>query len=451
LTDAAYEPATELADGDDLHLVVMASDAKNLGITRLAARPNHAAGSAGHEVLVEIANFGPEPVQSELTVQLETGGREQSPNDMKHSQILQIPADSRTTCVVSLGAVNAGLIVAELDCQDDFVADNRAQLLVPRVNPQPLVIASEDSPVLAALSELRDFAVDRAGTAPDDLPAGAVTVFHGRVPGQLPPGPTLIVEPDRKCDLWELDEGGADATQVVLPVSHVSDSPLLAGVDLSRVVFEEAIPLQIAGEVEPLVIDAAGRPLYLLARRSQGLGPVLVLATRLTRNNSDLTMRRDFPILLASAVRWLSGTGEAVRQTTSTSQLVRLPPSSAPRNLLSPDNRRADVPAGQERIGPLARGGLWTVAPGDGRGDEPAPEGRATASAASNDVAPAWAIAVSLVDATESDVRPRLPPTGLPDELLGDGPAMPLWTCLAAVAVLVTLIEWYLYHRRILI
>jgi hypothetical protein len=320
------------------------------------------------------------------------------------------------------------------------------------VAPQPLVIASEDSPVFAALSELSDMTLARFDAPPQDLTAAAVTVFHGQVPQQLPPGPTLIVEPDGPCDLWDLDEAGSDTSEVELPVSHVTASPLLAEVDLSRAVLEEVIPLQIAGEVEPLVIDAAGRPLYLLIRRREGLGPVLVLTARLTTARSDLTLRSDFPILLASAVRWLRGAGATVREATSTSDVFRVASSPEPRSLISPDARSLFVPADLARVGPLARGGVWMVEAGGSWLKAPPTNGSAEQPAGgSGDAQPATAIAVSLVDAAESDIRPRVAATELSAELLGSGPGIPLWTWLIVLAVVVTLVEWYLYHRRILI
>lgn len=452
ISDGAFESARELADADDVYFVVVAEEVSNVAITRLAARPTFAGGAIRREVLVEVANFGTKPAETELKVWNTAGAGAESSGAAENGLTLRIPAGSSVSRIVSMEDIRAGLITAELDSQDDLVADNRAQLLVPRVCPQPLVVAGEDSPVFAALSELRDLVVTTTEEAPEGLGPTAVTVFHGRVPEQLPPGPTLIVEPDSSCDLWELDEAGADASEVVLPVSHASDSPLLAGVDLRRAVLEELIPLQIAGDVEPIVVDANGRPLYLLVRRPDDLGPVLVLTARLTKTRSDLTMRADFPILLANAVRWLHGAGATVRRTTSTSDVIGVLPSTEPRSLVSPDVRIFDLPAGQDRVGPLARGGVWIVEAGDSPPSVETPDAAAESLVGGGGGSePAKAIAISLADAEESNIRPRVAASGLPDELLGRGPGVPMWIWFVAIAVLVTLVEWYLYHRRILI
>ncbi len=55
---------------------------------------------------------------------------------------------------------------------------------------------------------------DVVDALPDDMDTQAVTVFHGRVPESLPPGPTLVIEPDASCDLWQLDDGAGVAHRV---------------------------------------------------------------------------------------------------------------------------------------------------------------------------------------------------------------------------------------------
>jgi hypothetical protein len=241
-------------------------------------------------------------------------------------------------------------------------------------------------------------------------------------------------------------------------VTHVRESPLLAGVDLSRVAMEEKVALQLTGDLEPLVVDESETPLYCLVRRPDGAGPVLVLTTRLAKAKSDLTLRRDFPLLLANAVRWLTGTGHAVDEALSTADRVQLDPSTEARLLISPDGRPTPLPAEQSLVGPLARGGLWGVTP------VPPPPAVKTTDASGTDsgepesttrdnvlLPPESVIAVSLLDEAESDIRPRVAPTPLPEHLLAGGPSYPLWVWLVLLAGLICLVEWFLYHRRILV
>ena len=217
--------------------------------------------------------------------------------------------------------------------------------------------------------------------------------------------------------------------------------------------------LQLTAAFDPLVVDESDAPLYLLVRRPDGAGPVLVLTARLAKAKSDLTLRRDFPLLLANAVRWLGATGHGVDQATSTADLVQVATSTDARLLVSPDGRPAPLPAGQSLVGPLARSGLWGVSAtppppaanaaadsGSPHSGEPEPTARTGVA-----VPPEAVIAVSLLDGAESDIRPRVAPTQLPDQLLAGGPSEPLWVWLVVLAGLICLLEWYLYHRRILV
>ena len=92
-----------------------------------------------------------------------------------------------------------------------------------------------------ALQGLRDAAVEVVDALPDDPGVASAIVFHGRVPQTLPTGPTLVVEPDASCDLWQLGDASGVARRVEGRVTHVRASPLLAGIDLSRVVLEEKV------------------------------------------------------------------------------------------------------------------------------------------------------------------------------------------------------------------
>jgi hypothetical protein len=213
---------------------------------------------------------------------------------------------------------------------------------------------------------------------------------------------------------------------------------------------EERVGLQIAGEFEALYVDAVDgqlRPVYMRLRRPDA-GPVLLFTARLSRAKSDLTLRPDFPLMLANAVRWLGGSTRRVYQSPATSDLVRIVPSPRPRELFSPDGQAMPLPAGQSLVGPLARAGLWTVT---AAGESPETNS-ANPGQNENRVPPDAVMAVNLIDAAESDIRPRLDATpAVPERLLAGGPREPLWVWLVGLAALISLAEWYLYHRRTLV
>jgi hypothetical protein len=446
LTDGAFADAERLAAADDLHLVAIGGDPHNTGITRLAVRNT----TDRRDVFVEVTNFGSHPVDCRLNVRFMGDADKDSTGAAAETMTFEIAAGGTVTQTVPLAVGAAGLVLAQLEQDDSLAADNRAQLLVPALHsPHVLFVGSDASPAAAALHAMQGVSVEVTDHLPAEVDARTVVVLSGRVPAHLPPGPALVLEPDASSDFWELDETNDEARRVVGPVFHSGSDPatssrtqgLLAGLDLTRVVFEEKAPLKLADGFVPLIEDQTDLPLLAVIDRPDDLGSMVLLTTRLAQSKSDLTLRREFPLLLANAVRWLAGSEPAVYRPTATSEVVQLPPSSLPRELRSPDGPSARLAADQTFAGPLPQGGVWTV--GTDRGVTPESAGRAE---------PEAAMAVSLDDPAESNLRPRVAAAeAVPPELLGGGPRTPLWVWLIVLAGIVSLLEWSLYHRRVLV
>jgi hypothetical protein len=123
--------------------------------------------------------------------------------------------------------------------------------------------------------------------------------------------------------------------------------------------------------------------------------------------------------------------------------------------LQSPDKRVTSLPPQQATVGPLARGGLWSVAAAaTSPAKDPADGGEGQAEASTAVVAkgpPEAVIAVNLVRQAESEIRGHLDSKEIPQHLLGNGPSQPIWMWLVALAGLICLIEWIFYHRRVLV
>jgi hypothetical protein len=165
---------------------------------------------------------------------------------------------------------------------------------------------------------------------------------------------------------------------------------LLAGVRFEDVVVEEAVKLRFKHPAQTLVAASSGDPLYSLVQRPAA--PVLVLHADLRKDKSDLALRGDFPRLIEQAVRWLTGTADSV-----------------------------------------------TLAVGS---DEPlATPGRDEASAPPVDIA----------NRLESDIRAgaSVPSRDVPSP--APTREQPLWMLLAGLAVVLLLIEWCLFHRRVVV
>jgi len=423
-TDGAFAAAEDLVAAEDVELLLHHGGGAldNVGITRVALGNSLAEPLADH-VLVEVGNFGSEAVQC----QVELGYRGAPPQAV----VFELAAEKIHRKVVPVEPAGGGLLVATLTRRDQLMSDNRAQLLVPpRVAQQVTLVAESGSPLEKALRTIRTIELSVAETVPDEQPPGAITVIHRRVPQRLPPGPVLVIEPAGPCELWELDEPVAG--RVV--VRRQSESPLLAGVDLTDVVIEEAVRLKFlqGDSQETAAATEKGIPILSLLNRPDGRGPVIVLHVRLDK--SDLVLREAFPVLLANAIRRLSVEGGDTAASVGTGQLVHIDSDDRARQLRSPDGRTLPLAGRETIIGPLDVAGVWRVLPEEGSPEDAE-----------------FAVAANLTDRSESDLRST---AGIEPAKVGfrwGGRTTWLWMYFVGLALVVTTVEWVLFHRQVLV
>jgi len=437
LTDGAFDGAADLAGADDVDLLIQGGTARNVAITRMQVRPSRAE-SRRDEALIEVANFAPQPATCGLSLGVQGQEAMEVPLKLEAGQIVQK--------VLSIEAAGPGLLVATLQIDDSLAADNQAQILVPGRNPRRVTFLAEaDTKLEAALRSVPSVELDLVAAVPDDQPAGAITVFHRRVPPVLPLGGVMVVEPAAMCDLWKLVEPAGAFVRVAGPVRHSGPSPVLGNVDLAQVLFEEMVPLEFTQPVDSLVVSATGQPILTAIDRPEGQGRVLVLHARLDK--SDLPLRPALPILLANAVRWLGDEDDTVRIGPSTSDPVAIPPATTPRRLRSPDGLFYLLAAGQTGIGRLERSGVWSVLPGGAETvDAQLAEDEGPGAAESAEMV----ISINLADRRESNLSADAGLAADSKDLAG-GQGNPLWRWLVGLAIVITVLQWCLYHRRVLV
>jgi len=306
---------------------------------------------------------------------------------------VELAAGAVAQTAVSLPVATSGILTAQLAVDDDLTADNQARVPVASRRRPSVFLVSAGPPAAAdavrtILEALAGIDLQVVERLPATLPAQSVVVLYGQVPPSLPACPLLVITPQGSCDLWDTAGTVSEGQCAVQSVRR--DLPLLAGVRFEDVVVEEAVKLQFKHPAQTLVAASSGDPLYSLVQRPAA--PVLVLHVDLRKDKSDLALRSDFPRLIEQAVRWLTGTAASV-----------------------------------------------TLAVGS---DEPlAKPGRDEAS-----LPP-----VNIVSGAESDVRAgvRVPSRDVPSP--APTREQPLWMLLAGLAVVLLLIEWCLFHRRVVV
>jgi hypothetical protein len=263
-------------------------------------------------------------------------------------------------------------------------------------------------------------------TTPYDL-----YVFDGWQPAVLPQGDMLFVNPPASNALFAV---GQDSTQTSNPRVQ-KDDPRMAFVDFSNVNISKFRQVS-ASWAAPLIL-ADGGPLLLAGEN--GGRQVAILTFDLT--DSDLPLQIQWPILMSSLLNWYSpqdlidapnglkiGDTLAITPGVSSDTVVITPPDGAPRTL-----KYEGAPLS---FADTSVPGLYTVEAF--KGDQSAQ--KAT-------------FAVNLFDAGESSIAPQasitLGNTVITQAVEAELGQREYWPLLALGALLVLLIEWYAYHRRL--
>jgi len=255
------------------------------------------------------------------------------------------------------------------------------------------------------------------------LPRGAY-LFFGAIPRIEGVGLAGFVEGESLVD-W--DESHPILRHVLLDYVHV--------LKWARLQLPERAETLIEGQSSPVVSYLAGDGRqYLLVAFS-------LLDEARSGLNTNWPLRPSFPVFMYNAMRFLSaslGTGAA--RSLKPGETITVPVGPEVRSLAvrRPDGSKDTVPVrgtAWAHYGRTHQVGLYRVEP-------PGP--------------PEGLFAVNLFDETESNIRPN------PALVLGSGQVLvipagrrrvsqPLWPWLLGFALLVLLVEWYVYNRRVLI
>jgi von Willebrand factor type A domain/Aerotolerance regulator N-terminal len=426
LTDGCFEDAEKLAEAPDVQLVTVGQRTANVAITRFQVRRS-LTDPVGYEILVEVVNHSDEPVECKLDLQLN--------GDVIDVIPLKLAAEEKWSKTFEKTSPLGGRLTGKLDRPDALMADNEAYALLPKREFQPATLVTEGNHFLQMVFQANPLVkLSVAKELKGPPPAGAVTVYHRKIPAQLPPGPVLVIDPTGPCDLWQTGE----LLQNPIVTKQDKDSPLMAHVRLDNVVMPEARRLTLQGQPQVLVAALGGEP--ILAAFDRPEGKVVVLTVNMDK--SDLPLRTAFPILVTNALQWFAGNRGELREALATGAVadVELPTKQAAQEftLMAPDGRIKALPpnAVKTMVGPLDQCGIWRIGPPQAKGEEETPA--------------FLELACNLANRQESDLRPAVgllerageDPTGL---ALG---TRPVWVYLLAAAWGLIALEWYLYQRR---
>jgi hypothetical protein len=430
LTDGCFPELEALVQADDIEVIGVGKKTANVGITRYQVRRS-LNDPIGYEILGEVVNFSDEPVECRLEIDLNGSVVDVVP--------IKLESNGKYQHVFEKTSVEGGRLSAKLNRADALAADNQAWALLPRRDLRPVTLVTDGNLFLEKVFQAIPLVkLSVATDLPAAGPAPFVTVLHHKVPGRLPPGPLLVIDPESSSDLWELGE----KLQNPIVTKQDKDSPVMAHVRLDNVMMPEARQLKPKGKHQVLATALSGDPLFVAIERPEG--KVLVLTVDL--NKSDLPLQTAFPIMVTNALNWFSGNKGELRESLAAGSVTEVDVPAKPRTgllLRSPDGQTRPVPSGIARLtlGPLDQCGVWSLISAPST-SAPKPEPNAV------EPAPKIDVACNLSSRQESDLRP---PEGVKLKALGVASGYggrPIWYYLIAVAWGLAGLEWYLYQRR---
>lgn len=387
--------------------------AGNVAITAFGVRvPLH--GDHAADAYIEVANYAAATQPVRLTLDRGSVRVFDDTFDVAPSAVLRQ--------VVPIPRGGDPAVRARVEAPDNALhLDDEASVWVERARPLSVVVVSA-RPEWLQTALGRDPGVRGRFIAPDtyssDAAAGAdVLVFDGWVPAGEPSRPALLFSPPAAPWLpGQPAEGVPPLVEVRPRWETPGDHPVVQGVDPFTLVIDRATPLP---GLTPVARSTRGTPLVAVdesaARRLAAIafGP----------DDSNLTAAPGFPVLLGNALEWLARPDGGVRKP----GLAAFDWTVA--QITAPDGSRVPlVESGGRRLATLGTPGLYTLEGGGARSVVAVNAGDPQLSNLLRTTAAASAETVTV----PSTLAPR-----------------PWWIYCAWAALLLAVLEWWTWQRRI--
>lgn len=384
--------------------------ADNVGITAfdLRAAPGD---RRRYQAFVEVLNASPGAKRVELKV----AGAGRPPI----ARVLDIPGGTATSEIFDVSAFAGGPLRASVSAEYDALAadDVAFAYLPPNKTIRVGLVTAGDSPLERSLQVLPGVRVSIV--PPQRVGAGLdvdAWVFDGYAPERAPRAPVLMFRP-RPARWLPASEGELGATAVS---AWAPRHPVTEGVSLRDVLVDRALALRVPAGAQVLATDPDGQPLIL----ASASGPRWVEVAFAPRD-SNLPLQSGFPVFLSNALDWMTGEALALR---SGPGLVRVPLVDA--DVL--DLRGRQVATRQILGATLIEAeepGIYVATAGESRV-------RVAVNVAD--------VAATAVNASRLAGDPTAIAWQAPHSTIDAWPAI-----LLAAALLLVLLEWWTYNRRV--
>ena len=416
----------------EVRYIPVGLDAKNLGISAMALR----ASATGPQLFVQIQNYGDAPAQAVLSLYADGELFEARQVDLQGEEhantvITELP-ENRTTFRAGLSAVTG-------DFLDDFTLDDGAYAVYAPASAGRTLLVSKGNffleQLLAALSGVAPFKALADESGNFQLPAEAfgLYIFDGVLPSTLPKGNLLLINPPNN-PLFHVGESYTPDNE-----TSVAEDPLTQFVDWKPVHVSQARSVEAPAWAK-ILIKSGDKPLVFAGEA--GGRRIAVVAFDL--HDSDLPLQVAYPILFSNLIGYLLPKGPFdTSAALSPGDSIRISPvpNSTSVTVISPGGNAYELPLGEDGalFTDTTELGVYEVRFSDRSSAQPDSSQQAVH------------FAVNLFQPAESDIHPassiqvgRAAIRATKGEATGQ---YELWPWIAALALLLLLIEWSVYHQ----
>jgi hypothetical protein len=399
----------------------------NAGVSQMSL----ASSPAGQTLFVAVTNYGPGQAQRRLDIYLDgmlfnAYDLTLTP-DRDETKVLEVPPQTRTAEARLVDASNA----------DALPADDRGFAVSTAGEGTPVRVIGPGNRFLeVALGLLPGIRATLVPTSTATFTETAaqipVTILDGVAPATLPPGSLFFIAPPRSTEFFSV------TGQIDFPALRPApgDEPLLRNIKLSDVSVLKANKIA-PGAWGRVVVDGDGGPM-LIAGEKDGRR-VAVLAFDL--HNSDLPVQVAFPLLLSNIIGYLAPGSGADAAQIAPGQPLALPidPSITAVRVTRPDGQvvPVEIKGGQAIYADTDTLGAYAVEQFQGE-----------------KLAARQRYAVNLFAPDESKIAPQAElkikqTSGLQQATTAERVGrQEFWRWLAAIALIVLVIEWLVYQRN---
>lgn len=417
--------------------------ADNVGIIGFNVR-RYISNKLNYEVYIEIQNFSKEPASRRLV--LYNGDSE---IDVKEIQLK--PGERSARIFKDLGGGDKSVLRATIESLDDkaapdaFALDDEAWALIPENKRQKVLLVSEDNLYIeAALLIFEHLDVDKL-TPPEyekrltasELESYDAVIFHKYTPELLPPSEThlLYFQPSG-------DHSPFPVTGVLSGgrVTSISDThPVMRWVTMDDANFANLHTFAVDRSKAEVPLAQSIRSPIAAAKKE---GRRKIAAFGFDIEGTDLMLRVAFPLLMINTMDWFAGADSDLITTYTTGKRARVPLDGT----YGISEVSVATPTGKKYKAPLSEGYATFFASEVGVHTLTAHEEGAEVATIS--------LASNLSNAAESDIEPS-------DELILGGKTLAppaagtasypqsIWLYLTLMVLLLLLVEWYTFNRRI--